>query len=201
MSRAHRRRIVEAQREQREDVAHAAVRRPRCPPTARSGSRWTRRRARRARPSAAPRSCGSASPGRPCARKCRTHASITRAKRVERRPAVGEADHRVVLRLALPVERGVGASRAHRGRPCRARPAPRRSGARCCRSDGPTACISTVSRSASSTWPSWIVAFCSRKKSSRRAQPQRVVGAVEHVAQDHVRELVDEHRRHVDRRP
>src|SRR5262249_55083049 len=33
----------------------------------------------------------------------------------------------------------------------------------------------------------------------RRAQPERIVAAVEHVPQDDVRELVDEHRRHVDR--
>ena len=42
-------------------------------------------------------------------RKCEHPGLDHAAQRIQRRAAVGQADHRVVARLALPVERGVGA--------------------------------------------------------------------------------------------
>ena len=53
-----------------------------------------------------------------------------------------------------------------------------------------------VSSSAASSEPSCKVTRCGRKNSSAARSTQRIVDAVERVAQDHVHELVDEQRRH-----
>src|SRR5689334_2598567 len=117
---------------------------------------------------------------------------------VQRRSPVGEAHHRVVLRLALPVERGVGTIEHVEvgGSELALRlddEAPDRSVA--------------VARSVhlhGFEIREQHVAILERRlllpeEELGCAQPQRVVAAIEHVPQDDVRELVDEHRRHVDR--
>ncbi len=83
-------------------------------PTGRSGSRSPRRPGRCARPSAVPRCCGGID-AHLDVQKMEDPGSMHAAERVQRRPAVGEADHDVVARFALPVERRVLGGRARPG--------------------------------------------------------------------------------------
>src|SRR5687768_5633418 len=195
---AHRRRIVELQREDREDVAHAALL------DLAAGPQLVQDRGRLGVEADVP------GPARlldlfhglhvDAGVQEMEHPGLDHAaERVERRPSVGQADHRVVARLALPVERGVAAV------------------------ENIQIHVTDASLGFDDQLADRAVAVAARVRLDRLevgeqhvafldgrllvapeelggAQPERVVAAIEDVAQDHVHELVDEKRRHLDRR-
>src|SRR5688572_8455567 len=120
------------------------------------------------------------------------------AQRIERRTAVSEADHRVVARFALPVERGVVAvEQVEIGR---RELALRLDDEAADRAVAVAARVHLDRLEVSEQHVALLDGgFLVAEEELARAQLERVVGAVEHVTQDHVRQLIDEHRRDVDR--
>src|SRR5262245_32793380 len=194
---AHHGRVLELQREERKDVAHAAgidlV----------AGPQLVQDRARFRVEADVPR------PARllDLADRLHTHFHCKEVldppfdharKGIQGRPPVGEADDRVVPRFALPIEAGVrtiehveiGAAEL----------------ALRLDDEAPDAAVAlprSVHLHRFEVGEKHVAVLDRRLllpvEELAGAQPKRVLGAVQHVSEDDVRELVDEHRRHVDR--